>query len=332
MPLTSSDLLRAVRSEFVNTYSGAAKASVNLQRVMRLGLSSTLREEYYGYHESTPGLERQDRGDEMSEDEILSRAFSCVNHRFSKAIGWHNDDVEDMQLGGFLERARQIAMKAGILSERIFFQILLAAANPSLLETVPNAPDGAALFAATAGGADRFGVSGGNIITGTGVGSSAAIRTDFWSAMTRFGLFTDTEGEPLLEDELDGTITVIAPRSASEKFTEAFKQETTVHVIQNVGATENVAAAGVTNNIRSGNLNVNLWLTQRRTDNDWSIHIDSPTVPKPVFEQIRQQIRVIEDNRNNSPHARRNFRSAVVADMRAGYGVGPAYGAVLVNN
>jgi len=332
MPLSSADLLRDIRAEFTNTYNSEAKTSPNLPLVMKLGIQSTKRTEHYGYHESTPGLERWDRGDDMPEDEIISRSFSVENYSFAKAIGWFEDDVEDMQLAGFREKARAVAHKGKILPERMFFQILTAASNAQLLQAIPNAPDGAALFAATAGGADRFGVSGGNIISGSGVASAAAVRTDFWNAIERLGAFVDTEGEPLLEDELDGEIVVVAPRSASEIFTEAFKQERTLQVATNVAGTENVGGAAVTNSIRAGNLSVRLWFSQRISDTDWSVIVNSPTVPKPVFEQIRSPMRVIEENRSNSREARRSKRQAILADMRAGYGVALPYGAIKVNN
>ena len=332
MPLTSADLLRDIRAEFLNTYNSEAKTSANLPLVMQLGIPSTKRTEYYGYHESTPGLERWDRGDDMPEDEILSRSFSVENFSWAKAIGWFEDDVEDMQLAGFREKARAVAYKGKILPEKIFFQVVTAAANAQLLQAIPNAPDGAALFSATAGGGDRFGVSGGNIISGSGVASAAAVRSDFWSAIERLGAFVDTEGEPLLEDELDGELVVVAPRSASEIFTEAFKQERTIQLQTNVAGTENVGAAGVTNSIRAGNLSVRLWFSQRISDNDWTVIVNSPTVPKPVFEQIRTPMRVIEENRSNSTKARRSKRQAILADMRSGYGVALPYGAIKVNN
>ena len=332
MPLSSADLLRDIRAEFTNTYNTQATVSPNLSACMALGITSTKREEHYGYHESTPGLERWDRGEDMPEDEILSKSFSVVNYSFAKAIGFYEDDVEDMQLAGFREAARRVATKGKILPERMFFQIMRAAANAQLLQAIPNAPDGAALYAATAGGAARFGATGGNIVTGSGVASAAAIRTDFWDVMERFGAFQDTEGEPLLEDELDGSIVVVAPRSASEVFTEAFKQERTIQIVENQAGSENVGGAAVSNSIRAGNLNVKLWFSQRITDNDWSVFIDSPTVPKPIFEQIRQAMRVIEENRNNSRAARRSKRHAILADMRAGYGVALPYGTIKVNN
>lgn len=330
MTMTSSDLLRDLRSEFLKTYQGSTSSNPALDACMRRGISSTKRTEYYGYHESTPNFERWDRGEDMPEDEILSRSFSVTNYRFAKAIGWFEDDLDDIQLSGFRERARAVAMKAAKLDERVFFQILTAAANAQLLQAIPNAPDGAALYAATAGGADRFGVSGGNLITGSGVATAAAVRTDFWSAINRMGLFQDTEGEPLLEDELDGEIVVLAGRSNAEVFTEAFKQERTLSIVQEGGA--NVGGAAVTNSIREGNLNVRLWFSQRISDNDWSVFVNSPSVPKPIFSQTRREVRVIEENRTNSRVARRQGRQAILADGRFGFGVALPYGTVKVNN
>lgn len=330
--MTSSDLLREVRNEFLLAYDQDVKLPEQLSSCMALGLSSTKRTEYYGYHESAPEFERQDRGNDMAEDEFLTRAFSVLNYRWSKAIGWYEEDAEDLQLAGFLERARKVAANAKKIPLRVFFQILTGSTNSSLLPSVPLAPDGAALHAATAGGANRFGVSGGNIVTGTGVASAGAIRTDFWSAFTRMSQFQGTEGEPLLEDAMDNEIVVVHNVANAEVFAEAFKQERTLQIVENQAGNDNVGGAAVSNSIHAEGFRIKLWPTQRVTDNDWFVVLNAPEVPKPIFEQIRQGVTVTEENRSNSREARRSHRMGITATMRAGYGIGPAYGTVKVNN
>lgn len=331
MAITSTDLLREVRTEFMLTYGSQAGVPAQLASCMRLGIPSTRKTEYYGYHESAPELERWDRGEKISEDEFLTRSFSVSNLNWGKVVGWHEDDAEDLQLAGFLERARQVAVSAKKIPLRVFFQILTAGSDSKLLQAIPNAPDGAALYAATAGGAARFGVSGGNIITGSGVASAGAIRTDFWSAINRMLQFQTTEGEPLLDDS-DGEIVIPFNVANQEVFAEAFKQERTLQIVQNVGATENVSGAAVSNSIKEASFRVTLWPTSRITDNDWSIFLNDPQHPKPIVEQVRQAIRVREINASNSERSIREKRMGIAADMRAGYGVALPYTTVKVNN
>lgn len=333
MTIASSDLLRDVRAEFLNTYKTIAGPSPKLANCMRLGIQSNKLREYYGYYESVPNLDRWDRGEDMSEDELLTRTFNVVNLDWSKAIGWHENDAEDLQLGNLRERARQLAGRAKVLPEQVFFQIITAATSNRLLKAIPNAPDGAALYATTAGGSARFGATNGNLLTGNGVASAAAVRADFWAGMEQFQLFQDTEGEPLLDDsELDAGVTIVHGAANNEVFAEAFKQGRTVEIVTNQAGSENVGGAAVTNTILESGQKITRWSTQRISDNDWFMFLDAPSVPKPVFEQVRQAVRVFMENRSNSRAARRSKREAILVDMRAGYGVGPAYGTLKVNN
>lgn len=329
--ITSEDLLRDIRSEFLLTYRKQVGRHRLLPTVMKLGVPSTKRRERYGYWESTPHLDRWDRNEDMPEDEILGRSYTVTNLDWSKAVGFHENDVEDVQLSGFRERARMLAGRARKLPQDIFFQIMTASTNARLLKAIPLAPDGAALYAALAAGVDRFGVTGGNIVAGSGT-TGAQIRSDFWRSMERFRLFQDTEGEELLDDEVDEGVTVVFNANLEEQFHEAFAQERTVQVIQNVAANENVATAAVTNTIRERGLRVQLWPTQKVTDNDWTITLASELVPRPTFEQVRQAPRTFEENRTNSSRARRTKRHAIMIDARFGFGVNLPYGSIKVNN
>ena len=276
--ITSTDLLRDIRSEFLLTYRRQVGRSKNLS----LGMSfvpSTKNTERYGYWESAPHLERWDRNEKMAEDELLGRSYSVQNLDWAKAIGFHENDVEDVQLEGFRERARMLAGRAAKIPQDVYFQIKTGATNAALLKSIPTAPDGAALYAATAGGAARFGVTGGNILTGSEVASGDAVRADFWSAMERFRLFQDTEGEELLDDEIEAGVLIEFNANLEEVFHEAFKQERTVQIVQNVAGAENVASSAVTNTIRERGLPITLWPTQKITDNDWTVTLTSPLDP-----------------------------------------------------
>lgn len=333
MTIASTDLLRDVRAEFMSTYKKVAGPSPKLQGCMRTGIPSTKLREYYGYHESPPNIERWDRGEDMPEDELLTRSFNVVNLDWAKAVGWHENDAEDLQLGDLRASARRLAQRCKVLPERIFFQILTAATDASLLKAIPNAPDGAALHATTAGGSNRFGVSSGNLLTGNGVATAAAIRSDFWAAMEQFRLFQDTEGEPLLDDgDVDAGVTVVYGAANGEGFAEAFKQGRTLEYQAGTSTSSTGGAAAVTNTILESGQKITLWQTQRISDNDWFVFLNSPAVPRPIFEQIRQAPRVFMENRSNSRVARRSKREAILVDMRAGYGVALPYGSIKVNN
>lgn len=329
--LTSVDLLRTCRGEFRAAYDLNSKPSANLASCMELGIPSTQRTEFYDYDESAPEPVLQDRHEDMAEDTIASRVFSVTNLKYSRAIWFHEDDVEDRQTGGIATRARTLGSRFAMIPERVFALIAAAGTNRDLLRALPLAPDGAALFATTAGGVARFGATGGNLLTGNGVATGAAIRKDFWLAYAQFLLFQGTEGEPLLESVMDNaTFTIRFNASLLEVFSEAFRQERTMQLVTESSA--NVGGAAVSNTLVEAGRKYRLWPTSRITDSDWEIYIDAPGVKKPIFEQKRRAVRVIEETVQNSREARRNGKLAITATMRSGFGIAPAFGAIKINN
>ena len=327
---TSDDLFRDVQATFLETYQDVIGRNAKLGNAMALGMPSNKRKEFYGYFESPPTIDRIDRGESITEDSFKAISYSVENLTWGKAIGFHEDDLEDIQLGDLRQVARGLAKRAAVLPEQVFFQILQGSSNASLLKAIPTAPDGASLYSATAGGTDRFGVSGGNIVSGTGVATGIAIRNDFWGAVEQAMQFQDTEGEPLLEDGIvDGGVTVVFNAANLEAYMEAFIQTRSATLGASLTPFSNAA---VTNTVLEGyNGGVTLWPTQRITDNDAYLFFND-IGPKAVFEQVRQPPRLIDETRENSERARRYRIMATLLDMRAGYGVNVPYGTVKINN
>ena len=320
--ITSDDLFREINGAFQKTYRDVIGRSANLASCMRLGVPSSRRKEFFGYMESPPKLSRLDRGESVTEDAFKAISYSVENLTWAAAVSYYEDDLEDLSVLDLRAHAQQLAKRAAALGEQVFFQMITGSSNASLLKAIPTAPDGAALFASTAGGSNRFGVSGGNIVTGSGVASGAAVRQDFWNSIERAMQFQDTEGEPLLtEDAVDSGVTVVFNAANLEVFMEAFKQ------------TRTLDSAAVTNTILEGyGGNVKLWPTQRITDNDFYIFLGSDSIQRPCFETLRQAPRLIDEDRANSERARRQRIFSTILDMRAGYGINLPYGAIKVNN
>jgi len=321
--VTSDNLFREINGAFQKTYRDVVGRSALLAACMRLGVPSSKRKEHFGYLESPPKLSRLDRGQSISEDGFRAISYNVENLTWAASVGYYEDDLEDLSLLDLRAHAQQLARRAAALPEQVFFQILTGSSNASLLKAIPTAPDGAALFATTAGGSARFGVTNGNLLSGNGVATSAVIRQDFWAAVQQAMQFQDTEGEPLLsEGVVDSGVTVVFGASNMEAFAEGFKQTRTVD-----------SNAAVTNTILEGySGSVRLWPTQRITDNDWFIFFGSESIQRPIFETMRQAPRLIDEDRSNSERARRQRIFSTILDMRAGYGVSLPYGCVKVNN
>ena len=332
--VTSDDLFRDINAEFMSAYRGVLERSSKLPNCMKLGVSSNKRTEYYGYYESPPTIDRVELGDAISEDAFRAISYSVTNVKWGKACGFLEEDLEDIQLGDLRQVGNLLGKRAGQIPEEVFFQLLTGAASARLLGSIPTAPDGAALYATTAGGAARFGVTGGNVVTGTGVASAQAVRGDFWNVIERFRTMQDTEGQPLLNDNaVDGGVTIVANVTNAEVLHEAFLQGRTVDYRVGTSASDTSTAAGVSNTILESGLPITLWLTQRLTDNDMFVFVNGDAEgPKPVFEQIRRSPRMIDETRENSERARWRGILSTIADMRSGFGVNVPYLTCQINN
>lgn len=337
--ITSDDLFRDVNATFLSTYRKVRERSKYLPLCMRLGVPSTKRKERYGYPESVPTVDRWDRGESVSEDAARVIAYSVENLVWGKSIGFYEDDLEDLQLMDLRVWAAGLGKRAAQLAEEIFFQILTGASSPRLLEAIPNAPDGAALYAATAGGAARFGISGGNIKTGSGINTAQDVRNDLWNVLEMFCAEQDTEGQPLNPDDAAEMGCVIAFNTGNQEvFREAAMQSPTTSIVKidpAYSGSEPVAAAGVANSVVIAGIPVILWPTQRITDNDWYVFLRDPNEelgPRPIFEQVRQAPRMMDETRENSERARRYRIMATILDTRFGFGVNLPYLTGKVNN
>ena len=321
--VTANTLTAGIRADFAQAYKSAYSASKErLQSVMDMGIPSDKLPEIYAYFESAPYPRIWNRGDAIPRDAFESVQFNVTNKDWAIRVEWHENDREDDLTRSLMQRARDSGANFATLPERVFFQVLTGATSNDLLQAIPNAPDGAALFSATDGaGDDRFGFSGGNIVTGTGVASSAAVRNDAFNAMEALRSFQDTEGQPLWPDELlDQGFQIIYPVGNDEVFREAFIQGRTLE-----------GGAAVTNIILESGLKLDLWATQRLTGNDWYLFAKGATY-KPVFQQIRRPLRESYSNMDNSDEARSTKIEGVQWDSREGFGVMLPYQSLKINN
>ncbi len=316
-------LIRGARDAFVETYSNMIKGSdEKLKKCMTLGMPSDKISEVYPYFESAPIVKRWARGEPIPRDAFSSKSFLVPNYDWGIAVDWHENDEEDDQTKGLVKRAREAGQSLALLPERVFFQYLTAGADADLIPSVPNAPDGVALYSATnGGGGARFGIVGGNIISGGGVATTAAIQTDYYAAVQRFIRMLDTQGQPLWPAELVGRgVTIVYGAANGQVFEQAFQQ----NFIQ-------ASNAAVSNVVMDAGRKVTLWSTPRITDNDWYVFLDA-AADKSIFQQVRRPVRDNLEDMLNSDQSRRTKNKAISWDARFGFGIALPYQTVKVNN
>lgn len=329
-------LANGLRTEFVDTYLKTLQRAADSRLGMIMGgIGATNRQHEFAYPNAAPHMEYWQRGAPIPTGAFDYTKFTVPVYEFSKRVEWLKWDRKDDQTDSLMQMAAATGQSAGLIPERIAFDILLG--TTTTLPAVPNAPDGSAICAGT--GSTRFGVTDGNIVTGSGVATITSILTNYYTALARFRLFQDGQGQPLLSpDVIDGGVVVIAGAANMKIFEEAFLQK-----IQGLGviasgkygiASEtSIAAAGATNIVSDASRNVQLWITPRITTNDWWIVLkNSPT--KPLFTLDRDGLREftsLEDD-NNSDHTRSTAKEYVQWELRQGGGVALPYGIIKVDN
>lgn len=291
----------------------------------------------YGAWKSAPHATRWPRGTPRGSKGMDSVSYQVVNHDFKNGVTAHENDVKDARID-----AKKAAQAAGDNCARIpikiFYQIDGAQTNVLLLPSLPNAPDGSPLHYATDGnGDDRFGVSGGNVKSGSGVASGSAIQADYAAGIVRAKSFLDTEGEPFFDDNLERMgITIVAGIDNYFVLKKAFEQDRTVVVVSSSGvegATSSVVGAtSPTNPIKDLGLTpLRIITNPYKTGNSWSMYFHAAPV-KPIFQQIREAMNYTEVNRFNNSDC---FQQKTVGwhwDWREGWGVNYPIGTVKISN
>ena len=111
-----------------------------------------------------------------------------------------------------------------------------------------------------------------------------------------------------------------------QAFREAFQQGRTL-----AAATSVTGNAAVSNIILESGLQIELWPTQRISDDDWFVFAKGAP-HKPVFQQVRTPLRESYANVDNSDLARETKIESISWDSREGFGVTVPYQCVKVNN
>jgi len=325
--IASQVLANGLRTEFADTYSAIQnrQADSRLSLVMDLSIGATNREHEFAYFEAAPHMAQWTRGSSIPEDAFDSVSFTTPVYTWGRRIKWHKEDRKDDQTQSLMDIARMAGQSAALLPERFFFDLLTGGTDT--LPAVPNAPDGAAFFATTAGGANRFGVSSGNLLTGNGIASVSAIRTDYYNAIEQFKQMQDGKGQPLLSDEvIDSGVVCIHSAADTEAMEEAFLQRRQGEVVSAGGA-------AVSNLVQDASRNVTLWGSQRLATGDWYVFLRNPA-KRATFMLDREGIQEYSslEGDNNSDHTRNTGEEYVQWERRAGAGIALPYSAIKINN
>lgn len=327
--ITANLLINGLRTEFADTYEQVriTQADSRLGQLMDLNVQATNRNHDFGYFEASPHMEYWRRGDSIPTESMGSVQFNVPIYEWAKRVPWNKNDRKDDQTQSLMQMARQAGTSAALLPERFAFDLMQGAV--ATLPSVPNAPDGVALYSATdGGGGARFGVTGGNLMTTSGV-TATGIQTDFYLAIQRWLGMQDGKGQPLLApDILEQGFLIVHPVEITEAMESAFMQKRQVTATTAEGG----GAGAKTNLVMDASRNVELWGSPRLTNvADWYIFLKG--APKmPLFFLDREGVIELSslEGDNNGDHTRSTGEEYVQWESRSGGGIALPFGTIKV--
>jgi len=317
-------LARGLRNTFAHTYKQTFDGmSAELGKWISLGVPSDKIQELFGYFESAPHPSRRGYGDPVKEKGFRARNYTVDNVSWDLSITWQQHQRLFDQLRDLEAQAHMGGQNFARLPERVFFQYLAESTNVDLLASLPNAPDGAAIFSTTDGAsADRFGVSGGNLLTGSGITTAVKIRDDYHDAIAQFLQFQDTEGQPMVDpSDIQGAgVTVIYAPEHLQIFKESFIQARTVD-----------GSNTPSNVLLDAGDKITLVASPYISGDDWFVLQNAPQVPLLVQTDAMSLTETVQTV-DNSDIARTTKKEGVFWQAIQGYGLNLPLGAIKVNN
>lgn len=324
--IASAVLANGLRTEFWDTYAGVnnRQADSRLASIMDLSITATNRQHEFGYFEAAPHMDYWRRGESIPTDAMKAIQFTVPVYTWGRRVPWHKEDRKDDQTQSLFDVARMAGQSAALLPVRFFFDLITSTATT--LPAIPLAPDGAAMFATTAGGSARFGITGGNSLTQTGVTTPSNIRTDYYNCIEQWKQMQDGKGQPLLSDDIiDQGIVLVHPAGLTEVMEETFMQ-------QRQAIYGNTTSSSTPSNlVLDTNRKVELYGTNRLTGNGWYAFLKAAP-KKSTFLLDREGIQEFAslEGDNNGDRTRDTGEEYVQWERRAGAGIALPYSAIKV--
>jgi hypothetical protein len=225
MPIANIDrsLVAGVLADLKETWRQSIPVFRKQQEMLMRTLAvSNVRNAQWAWKESVPFPEFWPYGGSRTVQNFRDRYISMGKYNYDLTIAWSRWDEEDDQLGDIRPHVQMAVQRYGQLPDVLMSEYFngTASLNPSIL----NAYDGASLFSATDGdGNARLGITGGNIITGSGL-TVAGVVHDIAVVQRRFLNFVDpTAQKPIFspEDVAFKNFMIIGPNEANEVFQKA---------------------------------------------------------------------------------------------------------------
>lgn len=230
-------------------------------------------------------------------------------------------DLRQDQLGDIRTHVETCVARFGQLLQILMSEYLngLAIKNVSLNKAF----DGADIYAATAGGVNRFGAAGGNIETGFSR-TVEGFAQKLYAVQSRYLAFLAPGTDEIIYDHNDvdyGKFFVVVPRTMNE-------------IVERV-ANVSYLRSDVSNNVSEGNFfagkgKFDYWVNNLLTDqNSFYVFLKNPSW-KPFNYRQESDVRTIWADMQNSDIARNNNVGGFYCDQEVGIGLGAVWSTIKV--
>lgn len=300
MGIISDALLleKGLRANFLKAYNNGENPQDVMPMIMET--TSTSNQEKYGWLGDVPQM--VEWNDERTLRGLADYDYTIPNKHYEATLKVDRNVMEDDQLGAVKLRVKDLALKARAFPRKLFFdQIALGGTALGY--------DGVSFFSASH---PESGTNQSNIVTGTSASpyTAATFAADFISARAKLRSFTDDQGDPRNEGELD--LYVVAPSGL----------EGVVDYVLSADLINNT-----TNTLKGAAKKV---ISSRLTaDEDWYL-MDASGAIKPFILQKRSNLTFEAQDKGERAFMRKELLYGV--DQRLGFGFGAWWKCVKVNN
>ena len=271
---------------------------------------TTIRHADYGFKESIPFPKFWGYGTGRTRQTFRDRYITVTVYPYELSIPWSAWDETDDQLKDLRTHVQSGTRRFMMLPIKFVSEYMNGTA--SLLPSLLNTYDGASLYSATdGGGSDRLGVSGGNIVTGSGL-TAAGVINDIAAVQRRFLGMLDTQSQPIFDESMvmyDKLVAVIPPA-----LNELFQRVTQQEFIRS-DPLNNTSES----NFLKGTFRYEIcpFLTDT---SDWFVFLDNPYYKAFAYRapQNENDIMSIVADFNNSDHAREFNEYVIHTHVRVG--------------
>lgn len=292
------------------------------EKLIKFLKTSTIRNAQWAWKESLPFPKLWPYGESRTMQTFKDRYITLGKYNYELGISWSRFDEDDDQLSDLRPHIQMAVKRFGMLPDVLISEYFngTASLNPAIL----TAYDGVALCSTVDGdGAARFGVTSGNLITGSGL-TVAGVIHDIHVAQRQFLKMTDpTAGKPIFtpDDVKFQNLTLLGPNEANEVFQKAANSEFLRSDLGSITAESNYLKG-----LFAWELNPYLTDTS-----DYYVVLNHPYW-KPFVYRSPDKVESIIADINNSDQARNTGEYGIYCTIRSALGLWMPQTIIKINN